>query len=190
MATETIERNREFLIDHVQIFCPIMNAGQFATPVTDAAQADHRQLEAAGGAQHRIGFHVDHVGIDAVIGNARDDIPAARQSRRRDARNNVRDRNDRGLVEKWCQPSLEAERRTVHVAICDARHLIDFRVFEAARSRRTEREDEIRQRTAMRKRRERRANRGRRLDRADTCDQRIDARFQVRAILMFSRHDK
>ncbi len=59
---------------------PVVVMAQFLLAIGNAAQADERHGKPHGGAQHRIGLHVHHVGVDPIIGGAGDDGGAGGQA--------------------------------------------------------------------------------------------------------------
>ncbi|MCY1384447.1 hypothetical protein D9M69_727040 [compost metagenome] len=83
----------------MQILGPVLQLRQLALAVADAAQGDQRHAEGLGDAQQGEGLHVHHLGLDGVIGGARDDIGAGRQGRGRHAGDGARQGQNGGQVE-------------------------------------------------------------------------------------------
>ena len=174
----------------MQIFRPVADMAEFRLAVGNAAQADQRQAVDLANAQHRIGFHVDHIGIDGFVGAARDHIGAGGKPRFGNARNAQRQFEDRRQVEKRRAALLEAERRGVHIAIGHAGDLIDFRMLQRRRAGRPQGHHEIGQivRRLQARQFARQVDGG--LDRADAGQERREPRFQESAVFGLHRHDE
>ncbi len=116
---------------------------QFRRPVGNTAQRHQRHGIGLRRAHHRERLHVHHVGVDRVIGAAGDHACARGQGRRLDARNDEGQRHIGRQVQKRRHALLESQRRRIHVPIGDRDRLIDFRLFERARTGRAQRDHEI-----------------------------------------------
>src|SRR5690348_4764182 len=73
VSGEGVDGGGKLLVDDVEIFGPVVETGEVRLAVADAAKADGRHTEAAGGAEHGKRLHVDHIGADRVVAGAGDD---------------------------------------------------------------------------------------------------------------------
>jgi hypothetical protein len=71
----------QLFVDHMQVFGPVADVPQIGGAVGDAAQADQGDTVELAGAQHGKRLHLDHLGLDRVVGLPRDDGDAGGERR-------------------------------------------------------------------------------------------------------------
>ncbi|MNY24627.1 hypothetical protein D3C86_1583570 [compost metagenome] len=186
---QTVPGGGQVGLDVVQGGGPVLQLCQLALAVADAAQGDQGHAKRLCDTQQGEGLHVHHLGLDGVIGGARDDIGPGRQGRGRHAGYRARQRQDGGQIQQRRAPLLEAQRTGVHVAIGNRRGLIDRRVLQVARPARAQGDDQVRQDVLGFQPRQSGGQGDGRLDRADAGHQRRDPRLKGGAVLRRRRHD-
>jgi len=96
----------------------------------------------------------------------------------------------RRVIEKRRHPLFEAKQARIHVAIRNARYLIDAGMLQSSRAGRAEREDEIRASTGMTEGDGRGRSGCRGFDRSDAGDERPDASPEMGTVFLLGRHNE
>ncbi len=143
-----------------------------------------------GGAQHGEGLHVDHLGVDRIIGRAGNDAGARRERSGCDAGHAQRQGNHARQVEERRFALRESQRRGIHIAIGDAGCLIDAGLLQNAAAGGAQRDQQIGHRAGRFQPGKRCGEHHAGLHRADARHERRETALQVRPVFRRSGHDE